>query len=358
VIRILHTTMSLGTGGVERLLADTLPLVDRGRFQIEVLLLKEEGFRAEDLRRSGVPVRALGGKGLGDAGVPFGFRGAVRAGRYDVLHAHLTWPSVLAALFKGRARLLWHVHDTGESLTFFQRAAEALLIGRSDSVVAISEAVARAVRLRHPAVASRVRVIPNAILPSEAGPPASPAGSPVVGFLGRLDEPKKGLSVLLRAARRVADVRPDVRFVVAGDGPAGPSLRRMSRELGLEGTVEWVGEVKDAAALLRRWHVFVLPSLWEGFGVALLEAMDAGLPVIASRVGGIPEVVADGETGRLVRPGDDAALSDALLEITSSEDLRRTRGAAGRRRLLERFDARAAARAWEQAYDDVCGKNA
>ena len=354
MIRVAHVTMSLGAGGVERLLLDAVPLFDRARFDVRVLLLREPGFRAEELERRGVPVRALGGRGLWDVSLLPKFRRAVLDARCDILHAHLVWPSALSALFKGRARLVWHVHDAPASLSLFHSLAERTLIGRSDAVVAVSESIAAFLRARYPALAGRVRVFPNAIVAGEPVPRRA-GEPPTIGFLGRLDEPKKGLAVLLRAARRVVDRRPDVRFLIAGNGPAREGLGKLSADLGLSGAVEWLGEVRDSAEALARFDVLALPSLWEGLPVVLLEAMAAGLPAVAGRVGGIPEVLVDGETGRLVAPGDDGALAEALLSVISSPDRGRAMGLAGRKRVLEKYDMVVYVRRLEALYEELLG---
>jgi len=353
VIRVLHTTMSLGSGGVERLLADLLPLFDRRRVEAELLLLKEEGFRADDVRREGIRVRTLNGTGWGDLSLPLRFRRFLAEGDFDVIHAHLTWPAALAAVFKGRSRLVWHVHDMGESLSGAHLAAERALMGRADRVAAVSEAVAQAVRLRVPRASGRIRVVPNGIRTGMTVDRPGHSGPPVIGFVGRLDEPKKGLDVLLRSIRRVAAARPAVRFVIAGDGPSAAGLRARAEEWGLSGFIEWRGEVRDVPALLPTFDAFVLPSLWEGVPIALIEAMDAGLPVVATRVGGVPEVVVDGETGRLVPPADEERLAAAILEMVDSPSVRRAWGEAGRIRVRERFDVRNTARALESLYEEV-----
>jgi glycosyltransferase involved in cell wall biosynthesis len=355
MIRVLHTTMSLGAGGVERLLSDILPLFDPTRVVSNVVLLRDRGFRAEGLRRRGIDVRALGGRGIWDLAVLKRFQEAVDASACDILHAHLVWPSVAAALVKGARRLIWHVHDSPESLSVLHGLAERCFIRRSDAVIAVSEPVARFIRNRYPWVADRVHCLPNAILPGDVLPRRAD-GPPTIGFLGRLDEPKKGVMVLLRTVRRVADRCPDVRFVIAGDGPSRTALQRDAAALGVASHVEWVGEVTNPSEVLSRFDVLVLPSLWEGSPMVLLEAMAAGRAVVASNVGGIPDLLVDGKTGRLVPPGDDALLAEALLSIVTSPDRGCGLGEAGRRRVLESFSADGYVRRLEAIYEGVLAK--
>ena len=141
---------------------------------------------------------------------------------------------------------------------------------------------------------------------------------------------QKGIDVAIRALPSLPD---DIVLVVLGDGPDRESLERLARELGVERRAFLLGRVPDVAAWLRRADVFVHPARWEGFGLAVLEAMLAGLPVVATNVSSLPELVVDGETGLLVAPDDPAALAAGV----SSALERSTLGDAGRVRARSEF---------------------
>jgi glycosyltransferase involved in cell wall biosynthesis len=168
-------------------------------------------------------------------------------------------------------------------------------------------------------------------------------GDRAIATVGRLDEPKKGLAVLLRAVARLArdmqgmDGGPSFRLVMVGEGPARQALEALTRAHEIGHLVRFAGERRDVGDLLPAFDLFAQPSLWEGFGVTVLEAMAAGLPVVASRVGGIPEIVRDGETGLLVPAGDADALAAALLRLLEDPGLAALMGRAGRARLEEQF---------------------
>jgi glycosyltransferase involved in cell wall biosynthesis len=147
-------------------------------------------------------------------------------------------------------------------------------------------------------------------------------------------ERRKGHAVLLAAAERLP-AGSDLRFVFAGAGSEEAALRRRAGQLGV--AVVFAGFQKDIGACLAAADVVAMPSLQEGLGVAALEAMAAGLPVVASRVGGLGEAVVDGETGVLVAPGDPVALARALAELARDPGRRARLGAAGRRRVLARY---------------------
>jgi glycosyltransferase involved in cell wall biosynthesis len=178
-------------------------------------------------------------------------------------------------------------------------------------------------------------VIHNAVDVSAA--PRSRHDRPVPRLIavGRLKAPKDFLT-LIRALAALTNQRFEA--VVVGDGPDRPEVEAEVRRLGLGGRVQVVGERNDVPELLAESDVFVLSSRSEGLPVSVLEAMAAELPVVASAVGGLAELVVDGETGVLVRPGDEDALARALARLVEEPDLRRTLGAAGRKRAEEHFD--------------------
>jgi len=162
--------------------------------------------------------------------------------------------------------------------------------------------------------------------------------------------PQKAQSLLLRAvARRNLPVTID--FV--GDGETRPALEILAQELGLGDRVRFLGNRKDVAAILAQSHIFVLPTNWEGFPLSVLEAMRAGLPVVASRVGGIEEAVADGETGHLVPPGDQEAFENALSTVVNNRAVRISMGEAGRAKYEREFTISAMLRKTQQVYTQV-----
>ena len=148
---------------------------------------------------------------------------------------------------------------------------------------------------------------------------------------------QKGLIYGLRAFAQVAARFPHAHYVIAGDGPLRPQLEAEAARLGVAPNVHFLGWRDDARAIMAGLDVLLAPSLWEGFGLVFLEAMALRVPVIATRVSAIPEVVIDGETGWLVPPRDPDATGAALGEALADPSAARLRGANGRRRLAERF---------------------
>jgi glycosyltransferase involved in cell wall biosynthesis len=181
-------------------------------------------------------------------------------------------------------------------------------------------------------------------------PAPRPASGPIIGATGRL-EPQKGFDVLLRALVALEEAT----LVVVGDGSERPALEALARELGVEARVGWAGWQDEPRTWLPAFDVWALPSRFEGFPLALLEALLAGRAVAAADVGSVAEAVRDGETGLLV-PADDAdALTLALRRLLDDDALRRRLGATGRTHVLGRFTADGMARAFRELYDDLLG---
>lgn len=176
--------------------------------------------------------------------------------------------------------------------------------------------------------------------------------APVVGTLGRF-EPQKGLDTLLRAAARTLSTAPATRFVVVGDGPLRGDLESLARELGIRDAVHFLGWRSDVSDVLSMMDLFCLASRWEAFGIVLAEAMLAGLPVVATQVDGIPEVVEDGVTGRLVPADDERAIAARLAELVADGAKRRALGAAGRARAAERFSVERMVAAYERLFEEL-----
>lgn len=207
-----------------------------------------------------------------------------------------------------------------------------------------------------------VRIIPPGYTPL---PPPLPPGTfarrygipgPYVLFVGRL-APNKGLRTLVEAFRALADQDPGASLVLVGaDGGMDRSLAARGRELGLSSRIFRVGHVEDdalLAAALRDAQLFVLPSEYEAFGLVLLEALSQGTPVIASRVGGIPEFIEDGRAGLLVPPADVSALAEALLRLWSDANGARAMGRYGREQVVPRYSWENVAAQVEQIYEEV-----
>jgi glycosyltransferase involved in cell wall biosynthesis len=278
---------------------------------------------------------------------------ALRSGRYDVAHAHLVhadWHLALAGLLARTVPLVTTKHNPDPfRATFAFRIAERATLSRYSAVIAISDALRAFVAETLGATALTVRY--GLTAPEE--PPAR-EGSTGARFLavGRLEE-QKGFDLALEAMALVVAQVPGAHLAIAGEGSKRLELTAAIERLGLSDAVQLLGRREDVSELMREADVFVHTARWEGFGLVLLEAMRAALPIVATRVGAIPEVVDDGVTGTLVPPDDPRALAAALVELAQRPSLRQERGRAGFARLRSQFSPDAMARDVAAVYDSL-----
>ncbi len=356
-------TVGLTVGGTEGQLLEIASRLDRARFEVTVCALKESGPIASELRRRGIRVHALRGRGWWDVRVLYRLFRLIRAENPHIIHAFLFWAH-MAALVVGR---LLHVpvlvssyRDAPLWTGSVRRMADRVTARWAQAVTCCSDAVRELAVTQLGGDPARYRTIHNGVDAGQFTSCESPARAelglreklPVVGTVCRLDEPKKGLSTLLEAmADMSASTGSDsCQLLIVGDGPARSGLHALSRKLGIAPWVRFAGERHDVARVLSLMDVFVLPSRHEGFGIAILEAMAAGLPVVATNVGGIPEIVVDGETGLLVPPGDAPALANAIRYLLTHPAQAEAFGARGRRRARETFSIDAVVKEHERLY--------
>jgi len=211
----------------------------------------------------------------------------------------------------------------------------------------------------------KVRVIPNGI---DAAPFREdrdcgelrrslgiPAAAPVIGTVGRLSEIKRQ-DLMIRAFAEAIRRVPDAHLLLVGDGPLRESLQTLADELGLSRRVHLVGYQDRPERYLQVMDIFALTSRSEGMPLAVLEAWAAARPVVASRVGGLPEMVEDGRTGILVPSGDQTALANTLIALATNPELRRQMGGAGRHEVESRFDVGTMAENYARHYRELLGR--
>ena len=278
---------------------------------------------------------------------------ALRRLRPDVFHANLTTPAscqygLLAAT------LVPHVRTVAvEQLPYplagrLQRGLKRFTSRRLAAHVAVGDRAAREVEALVGLAPGSVRSIPNGVPDAELEPLPRPFAGPTIGSVGRLDR-QKGYDVLLHA---LADL-PEAALVLVGDGPEREPLEALAQDLGLQDRVRFAGWQAEPRRHLTTFDVFALPSRFEGFPLAIVEAMLAELPVVATAVGSVSEAVRGDETGLVVPPDDPAALAAALRRLLADPPLRLRLGEAVRRLALERFTAAAMARSFERLYEEI-----
>lgn len=359
--RIIHLVTDLRLGGTQRMILARVRGIPGYEHHVWAPARVTSG-RASDIVEE---LEDLGAKVMFGRGGAFGAatwfaRARMRISRVapaivesTLYHTHLVAPHLASA---AGARLVLTKESTDDWMSAAQARREAAIASRADAVVAVSRAAAEAL-VRAGASEARVRVIPNGI---PSGPPSwrplqEADGVPLILFVGRLD-PAKGLPDLLAAVRMLREQGEVVRLQVQGDGREEEMIREAIARPPLAGYARLVhrDEVDAAAPRSDRSPcVFVLPSRYEGFGVVLLEAMRLGLPIVATRAGGIPEVVRDGVDGLLVPPGDARALAEAIARVLSEPDLRERLASSGRTR-ADGFTEESMCAAWGTLYAELC----
>jgi glycosyltransferase involved in cell wall biosynthesis len=337
-------------GGQEKLLVEFARHADRSRFDMQVVSISTRGVLADEIESCGCPVTSLEERDGFRIGLFWRLARWLRRERIDVVHTHDSRPLIYGAGAARLARVSRVVHTQhGQSLRLSQRQSRLVnfMAGLTDRFACVSKDAAR-LAVEQGVDAKKVCVVWNGI--DTARFAYAPAGSGAVVAVGRL-QPEKDHETLLRAAALAIHEDATFRLQIAGDGPCMGSLRELATELGIQRQVSFLGEVRDVNGLLQRGGLFVLPSLSEGVSLTLLEAMASGVPIVATRVGGNPEVVLDGETGVLVAPQDPVALAGAMLRLRRDDAERRRLAAAGRERVERFFDVRRMVAEYEAMYE-------
>ncbi len=333
-LKVLHLLASLPVGGAEDLAAAIVRGLDPERFAAEVACIGVPGPVGEELYAAGYPVTYLGLdlKRTSSWRLVADLRRLLQELQPDILHTHLYHPNLygrLAALGLGLPGVVAAVHNSYTRGKIHRRLWNYLLGWVSDRILVGSVQVWDDVRHYDGVPASRLLLMPYGIrldeletpLSREAARAALQVSGFVMGAVGRLEE-QKGHAHLLTALAAVKRQIPQATLVLVGDGRLRADLERQAEALGVADGVRFLGTRRDLPLIYRALDLFVQPSLWEGLPLALLKAMGAGLPVLATRVSGVRELINDGVNGRLVDPGDPEALARALVELYGQPETR------------------------------------
>lgn len=333
-LKVLLLVTDLSYGGTPRAVQQlALGLVSRGH-EVRVASLLSGGGVAEELVSAGIPVVALDADRRGIARAALSFFKLLRRERVDVLHAFLFHSNLIGRVvgrLAGVPAVIVSERSVESGKTSWRLWADRLTWRLADCWTANSREVARVLEQRERIVASRITVIPNGVDVAHFSQQVNPtafrtqcdlmSGDRVVVCVGRLDK-LKGQATLLEALRIVADEEPTSRLCFVGEGALRQALERQAAELRLMGRVCFAGSLADVRPALAVADLVVLPSTDEGLPGIVLEAFAAGVPVVATAVGGTPELVEHEHTGLLVAARDPAAMAAAIVRLMRDAGLR------------------------------------
>lgn len=378
-IKLLKFVTTFSIGGTERQVNYLGRALDPSRFELRFACLRRWGHFLKDIETRGIPVTQYRITSLYNYSAlkeQVRFARHLRRDRIEILHTYGFYCNVFAISAARLMRvpiIVASIRDRGAGLTLMQRRVHRVMCHLADSILANADAV-RQWLIEEGYDPAKITVIRNGIdlspyartdagarLRQELG---LPARAPLVAVVGRL-HPLKGIEYFLEAAAIVSGRFQEARFLVVGerytdrggvevkDGSYRRELARYATRLGLDQRVVFTGIRLDTAELLSEVAVSVLPSLSEGLSNVLLESMAARVPVVATRVGGNPEVVEDGVTGLLVPPSDSAALAQAICRLLENPHLASQFGQAGRQRVAERFSLERMVQETERLYQKL-----
>ncbi len=350
-MKILKIIGDLRIGGAERIAVDLAKGLKNKGHQVMVCSLTKGGPLEKELRQEGVETIVLSNLPLrGKYTFYFVFRlwRLMRKQKFDIVHTHVFMSNFwgrIAGCLSGVKVIISTEHNQDLWKKRRHIFADKILSLCTHKIIAVSGAVESFVVKKEKINAKRLTLIHNAVdtkkfMPCDVSSLKKelniPAGAVIIGTVSRLI-PQKGQRYFLQAARVISKNNQNVRFLIIGDGQLKNDLRALSERLMLSDKVIFTGFRPDIIGLLTLLDIFVLPSLWEGFGLALLEAMALAKPVVATDVGGIPEIIENGKTGILVKPKDPEALARAILKLINDNLYARGLGLNARKTVQERF---------------------
>lgn len=373
-LRILSVIKVLGFGGAERLLVETVATIDRDAFECEVAyVLDAHDGLAPTIRDGGTPVHSLGAIRSADLRWVLHLRTLIREGSFDVVHFHLPYTAgfgriAVATLPRSRRpAVIYTEHSLWSKAAIITKAINRMGVGRDQALIVVSQAAHDALP---PALQDSAQVIVHGVDTTQADALIARRDEIRQDVRSELDvrdghvliltvanlRSEKGYDVLLDAARLLIDRGVPMRIAAVGTGPLEDEVRTQHQALDLGDHVQLLGQRGDVPRLLAGSDVFVLASHQEGLPVSLMEATSMGMPIVATAVGGVPQVITDDVDGLIVPPGDPVRLADALERVVADPALRLRLG-QGAKAKSAMFDVAASSRQIEEIYRQAVAVN-
>lgn len=346
-INVLQVINSLHAGGAEALLKNfTLQVKKHNKkyndFNIEVAILYPDDIFKEDIEKAGIPVWELG------LNFKYDLRGAIKLislinrGKYSIVHVHLFPANLfgsLASLFLPKnIKFIFSEHNIYNRRRSFKifKILDTFIYSRYYKIICVSKQVQVALTEWLPNLKRKSVVISNAVPVTDLTnwPPVKKYD---VLFVGRLTE-AKGVDILLKAIKILKEkYQKEIKAAIVGEGYLEEEVKELVKELGIGEEVEFLGIRRDIEKLMKSTKLFVLPSRWEGLPLTILEAMSNGAGIIATKVGGIPEVIQNGKEGILISPEDSEILAGAIAELLKDKELRVKLGINAYKKVKEKY---------------------
>ena len=352
-IKIIHIITSLNIGGAEKLLLDLTQNIGREKYEVKVATVIKGGVLVSEFEKAGIEVKIFKKKGKLGMGVIWKIFRYLRREKPQIVHTHLfggdTWGRIAAILARVPI-IISTEHNTNIDEGISKRIVKKFLSFFTAKIIAVSEAVKKYSIQKDHISGKEMEVILNgvqmnkflSISQKEFGDP------PIIGIVGRLEE-QKGHKYLFEALN-LLKVIPWTLWII-GEGSKKAELERLAKNLDLRERVMFLGARDNISEILDKIDIFVLPSLWEGLGIAVIEAAAAGKPIVASRVGGIPEIIENERTGVLVESKNVKSLADGLERVLLGEGEALLMGRSARDYVKEKFDIKRMVKEYEKLYE-------
>lgn len=363
---LILLTASYG-GGAERLVLDQMKHYDKKRFNLHIITLRKGNLEGEFSNIGKVNYSCLNSRKKFSLKTIKRLLGYINRNKIELIHTHLIEADMygfIIKLMKPKIKLICTRHNTF-SKKIFWRLLKKLFSLNVDQILVVSKSVKEFISKYEFIPPKKIKVLYNGIDINKFKTRKDIKKLKqefklrdrdfIIGIVGRLAK-QKGHRHLFKAISHLKGRTPNIRLIVVGDGELKKELEEYARKLNIEKEVIFLGFRKDMPALYSLMDVFCLPSEFEGFGIAIIEAMAAGKPVVAANVGGIPEVVIDGEAGILVPSRDSNALAQAVLKLLKNQALAKRMGEAGRRRVEKYFTLDRMIEKTEALYDKLIQK--
>ena len=361
--RVMQITHDLAIGGLQRVVVNLCDNIDKTKFDVAVLCLRELGEFAPEVASLGLNVFHLPQKRNGTDYLGFlKVAKILKKEKVDVIHTHNILPftdGTMGGMLAGVKRIVHTDHARNFPDKWRYMVAEWIMSHFAYKLVGVSQHTTENLIKFEKISPQKTTTIVNGIdgakydIAIDKGQKRKELGlketGPIVGACVRLTE-QKGLSYLLEAVQRIKPHFPDISVVVAGEGPLEQRLINQCRDSGIDKNVFFLGPRLDIPEILKLLDIYVLPSVWEGLPMILLEAMAAECPIIASRVGGVPGIIENGLNGSLVEPKNPEALATEITGVLKDRRLRDKYASEGLRVFREKYTVAAMTRQYERLY--------